>query len=116
MQQNSVKTVYNRKFIQWLKDAWHLAKPYWKSEERYGAFAKLAAVIALNLAYVYITVVANEWYNSFYDALQRYDKKSFMPLVVKFCWIAFFNVLLQLVSYYIRKHLEISWRRWLISR
>ncbi len=116
MQQNSVKTVYNRKFIQWLKDAWHLARPYWKSEERYTAYAKLAAVIALNLAYVYITVVANQWYNSFYDALQRYDKQSFVPLVVKFCWIAFFNVLLQLVSFYIRKHLEISWRRWLTDK
>ena len=110
------KTVYNRKPLQWLKDAWHLAKPYWKSEERFKAYALIAMVIILNLAYVYVTVVANSWYNSFYDALQRYDKALFIPLVIKFGWIAFFNVLFQLVSYYIRKFLEIGWRRWMTDK
>lgn len=116
MQRNKDKTTYNRKPIQWLKDAWHLAKPYWVSEERYKAYALISAVIILNLAYVYITVLANSWYNSFYDALQRYDKALFVPLVIKFAWIAFFNVLFQLVSFYIRKYLEIGWRRWLTDK
>lgn len=116
MQQNSVKTVYNRKFIQWLKDAWHLAKPYWKSEEKYTASAKLAVVVVLNLTLVYVTVLFNQWNNLFYDALQKLDHKAFTPLIVRFFWLAFFSVIIQLVSYYIRKHLEIGWRRWLTDK
>lgn len=116
MQPNNGRSGYNRKAIDWIKDAWHLAKPYWTSDQKYKAYAQIIAVIALNLAYVYITVVANSWYNSFYDALQRYDKKLFAPLVIRFGWIAFFNVIVQLISFYIRKHLEIAWRRWMTDR
>lgn len=110
---NNGRSGYNRKAIDWVKDAWHLAKPYWSSNRKYKALALISTVIMLNLAYVYITVVANSWYNDFYDALQRYDKDHFAPLVIKFCWIAFFNVLFQLLSFYIRKYLEIDWRRWM---
>ena len=60
-----------------LRDAWHLAKPYWRSEERRWAWGLLAAVVVLNLASVYINVRLNEWRNKFYDALQNYDERRF---------------------------------------
>ena len=113
---NYGKNGYNRKAAQWIKDAWHLAKPYWSSDRKYRAIGLISLVIILNLAYVYITVVANSWYNAFYDALQRYDKEHFAPLVIKFGWIAFFNVIVQLLSFYIRKYLEIDWRKWMTDR
>lgn len=99
--------------IKWIKDAWHLARPYWKSEERYKAIGLLSIVIICNLLFVYMTVVSNSWSNKFYDSIQRYDKVAFYRLLVKFAYIAFFYIGFQILSSYFRKFLEIRWRRWL---
>jgi putative ATP-binding cassette transporter len=47
-----------------VRDAGRLAKPYWKSEERWSAWALLLGVITLNLGNVYISVRINEWKQS----------------------------------------------------
>ena len=99
--------------IKWIKDAWHLARPYWKSEERYKAIGLLSIVIICNLLFVYMTVVSNSWSNKFYDSIQHYDKVAFYKLLVKFGYIAFFYIGFQILSSYFRKFLEIRWRRWL---
>ena len=49
-----------------LKATWYLFKGYWGSEEKWKARGLLAAVIALNLAAVYLLVEINTWYNEFY--------------------------------------------------
>ncbi len=41
-----------------LKDAWRLARPYLRSEERWSAWGLLVAIIALNLALVGMSVHA----------------------------------------------------------
>jgi putative ATP-binding cassette transporter len=64
-----------------LRDTWRLIKPYWTSNERFGAWLLLSAVIALTLAMVYMNVLFNDWYNSFYNALQEKDKASFWKLM-----------------------------------
>src|SRR5689334_9230242 len=54
--------------------AWRLARDYWTSEERRSAWALLAAVVALNLGNVYISVQINRWNSAFYNALQAFDR------------------------------------------
>ena len=56
-----------------VRDAWHLAKLYWTSEEKCSAWGLLLAVIALNLGNVYISVRINAWNNAFYNALQAFN-------------------------------------------
>ena len=60
-----------------LRQAWDLAWPYWKSEEKWSAIGLLAAVIALNLITVWLNVRFNYWNNDFYNALQQYDWPEF---------------------------------------
>ena len=67
-----------------LADLWALTKPYWFSEERWSARGLLAAVVALNLLLVYVSVQLNEWNNDFYNALQNLDKQAFFHQVAKF--------------------------------
>src|ERR1700689_5311462 len=55
-----------------IKDAWRLAKPYFLSEEKRVAWILLAAVIALNLANVYVHVRINQWSAAEYNALGQY--------------------------------------------
>ena len=61
-----------------LREAWLLAKPYWRSEEKWVAWGFLAAIIALNLGSVYIDVRLNEWRNAFYNTLQEMDGPGFL--------------------------------------
>lgn len=110
MQLNSI-----RKPIQWLKDSWHLARPYWTSEEKWRAIALVSIVIVFNLLTVYMSVLFNKWNNSMYDSLQSFEAHKFYQLMIKFGFLAFFYILFQIVSYYFRKVLEIRWRRWMTN-
>ena len=60
-----------------LRQAWALAWPYWRSEEKWSAIGLLAAVIALNLITVWLNVRFNYWNNDFYNALQQYEWPEF---------------------------------------
>ena len=53
-----------------LRDAWAMAAPYWRSEDRWAARGLLVVVVALNLGIVYLNVLLNQWNNGFYNALQ----------------------------------------------
>ncbi len=110
---NNRQTTFNRRPLTWIKDAWFLAKPYWTSEEKYRAVIFISFIIIFNLFTVYMTILLNKWNNVFYDALQNHDQKTFISSIYKFCMLAFFYILFQILAYYFRKLLEIRWRRWL---
>ena len=99
-----------------LADLWALTKPYWFSEERWSARGLLAAVVALNLLLVYVSVQLNEWNNDFYNALQNLDKQAFFHQVAKFAVIAAANIIIAVYQLYLNQMLEIRWRRWLTGR
>jgi len=78
-----------------IAQAWRIARPYWFSEERWVARGLLAAVLAMNLAQVWINVRLNFWRNAFYDTLQRYNETQFFyqlglfaltPAPTSCCW------------------------------
>src|SRR5689334_10186812 len=99
-----------------LRDFWVLARPYWFSEERRSARLLLAAVIALNLAIVFINVELNQWQNAFYNTLQDRDQAEFARQLGKFCWLAAAYILMAVYAFYLRQLLQIRWRRWLTER
>lgn len=91
-----------------------LAAPYFsKSEERWTARAMLVVVVALNLALVYVLVLGNQWYGRFYDALQNKDAAVFWREIGVFGWIAFFNIAIQVLKFYITQLLQLRWRTWM---
>ena len=99
-----------------LRDFWVLARPYWFSEERRSARLLLAAVIALNLAIVFVNVELNQWQNAFYNTLQDRDQAEFARQLGKFCWLAAAYILMAVYALYLRQLLQIRWRRWLTER
>ena len=58
-------------FVSSFSTIWRLAIPYFRSEDRWPGRILLAAVIAIELSLVGITVLLTYWYNSFYNALQE---------------------------------------------
>ena len=70
---------FNKAFFQGL---WKLVKDYWQSEEKFKAIGLLIVVALLNFFGVYILILINEWYNTFYNALQEYNQDAFWSLVI----------------------------------
>ena len=99
-----------------LRQAWDLAWPYWKSEEKWSAIGLLAAVVALNLITVGLNVRFNTWYNDFYNTLQEYDWAQFWRQLAIFGVLAFLFIVVAVYSLYLRQILHIRWRRWLTDR
>lgn len=109
-----------------LSEAWRLAKPYFKSEEKWIAWGLLATIIALNLIAVYLNVLYSYWYRIFYNALQVKNEAAFWQsiftyrmvkgypwFVPGFAEIATFNILVGVYAFYLQQMLEIRWRRWI---
>jgi putative ATP-binding cassette transporter len=99
-----------------LKAAWHLAWPYWTGEERWSARLLLGAVVAFNLAAVWLNVRLNSWNNDFYNALQEYDWPKFWWQFAIFGMIAAALIVVAVYQQYLRQILQIRWRRWMTER
>jgi ABC-type long-subunit fatty acid transport system fused permease/ATPase subunit len=92
---------------------WALAAPYFRSEERWKARGLLAAIVALNLAAVYVSVQITNWNRVFYDALQARDAPVFWHQVGVFALLAFAFVLVAVYRFYLTQLIELRWRAWL---
>ncbi|MFG1348228.1 ABC transporter ATP-binding protein/permease [Xanthobacter autotrophicus] len=97
-------------------DIRRLALPYFRSEERWTAIGLLAAVIALELAWVFATVLLNEWNVAFYNAIQDKDFPAFKTQILVFCGLAAGAIVVAVYQVYLKQGLEIRWRRWLTKR
>ena len=97
-------------------DAWRIAWPYWRSEEKWSAWGLLLAVVALNLGNVWISVLINKWNNAFYNALQTLDSGEFFRQIGIFCVLACLAIAMAVYALYLNQMLQIRWRRWLTRK
>ena len=101
---------WTREFILGL---FHLITPYWNSEEKKSARLYLAGIITLTIAAVYMTLLLNEWFNSFYSALQNYDSDAVYRGLLRFTGLAFAHIAFAVYSYYLQQRLALRWRKWM---
>ena len=91
----------------------HLITPYWNSEEKKSARLYLAGIITLTIAAIYMTLLLNEWFNSFYSALQNYDSDAVYRGLLRFTGLAFAHIAFAVYSYYLQQRLALRWRKWM---
>jgi len=107
-----------------LKDAWRLSRPYFRSEEKWSAWGLLLIIIGMNLTLVGMTVILNFWNREFYNSLQNKDWQSFIQLLFwyrrtdsglmpGFCEIAVIYIGIAVYRTYLTQWLQIRWRRWM---
>ena len=110
-----------------LGDAWRLAAPYWRGEERRRAWLLLLSVIGLNLALVAMNVLLSYWNREFFNALQARDAEAFWQLLLTwretesgpmpgFVAVATLWILVAVYQLYLRQALQIRWRAWVTER
>jgi putative ATP-binding cassette transporter len=102
--------------LDFLRDAWRLAKPYFVSDDKKWAWGLLAAVIVLNLLLVGLNVRFNFWRNDFYNAVQNYDEPGFWKQLAIFTGLAVVFIATAVYSTYLQQMLQIRWRRWLTKQ
>ena len=99
--------------LDFLRDAWRLAKPYFVSDDKKWAWGLLAAVVGLNLLLVFINVRINFWNNDFYNTLQNLDEHGFFVELGIFAYLAVAYIVTGVYATYLQQMLQIRWRRWL---
>jgi putative ATP-binding cassette transporter len=99
-----------------LATIWRLASPYFSSEDRWAGRTLLAAVVAIELSIVGITVLINQWNARFYNALQERDWDAFVYQLKYFCVLAALFIVLAVYQLYLNQWLQIRWRRWMTRR
>ncbi len=110
-----------------LGDAWRLALPYFRSEEKWSARLLLLSIVALNLSLVGATVVLNYWNGAFFDSLQNKNAELFLKLLFTyrsgeagfmpgFVPIVVIFVPISIYRTYLNQLLQIRWRRWMTGR
>jgi len=102
-------------FSSFVARAWALTLPYFASEKKWQARALLAAIVALNLALVYMAVLFNEWNKLFYDALQEKNATVFWAQLGRFTYLAFAFIIIAVYKFYLTQLLEMRWRAWMTS-
>ena len=102
-------------FKQFSARVWALSAPYFKSEDKWKARGLLGAIVALNLAAVYMLVLLNEWNRVFYDALQNKDAAVFWTQLGRFTYLAFIFIIIAVYRFYLTQLLEVRWRAWMTA-
>ncbi|MBS7539320.1 ABC transporter ATP-binding protein/permease [Ancylobacter lacus] len=99
-----------------LADVWRLSIPYFRGEDRWAGRILLAAVVALEFAWVGATVLLNKWNNTFYNAIQEKDFPAFKYQLALFCAYATGAIIVAVYQIYLRQWLEIRWRTWMTDK
>lgn len=99
-----------------LADVWRLSIPYFRGEDRWAGRILLAAVIALEFAWVYATVLLNEWNNEFYNSIQDKNYESFKYQLWLFAAYATGAIIVAVYQIYLRQWLQIRWRTWMTDK
>jgi vitamin B12/bleomycin/antimicrobial peptide transport system ATP-binding/permease protein len=105
-----------RHLLATLADVRRLAIPYFNSEDRWPGRILLAALIAIELSTVYITVLLNQWNLRFYNALQDRNWDSFVAELAFFGLLAAAYIVLAVYQLYLNQWLQIRWRRWMTAQ
>jgi len=100
-------------FQTFAKQAWALTRPYFASEQKFKARVLLMAIVALNLALVYMAVLFNDWNKLFYDALQEKNVGVFWAQLGRFTYLAFAFIVIAVYKFYLTQLLQLRWRAWM---
>jgi len=98
-----------------LSQFWRLMALCLRGDYRKLGLVMFAVVVGLDLLGVYATIRLIEWTGAFYGALEQFDAAEAVRQVGIFGIIVALNSTRHLVGLYIRKRLEMRWRRSLTS-
>ena len=92
---------------------WKLTAPYWWSEERWFARGMLALIVALNIFWVYLLKLLNDWNGRIFNALQDKNQEAFLGELKYFALLVAILIVNVMYRVWLRQLLGLRWRQWL---
>jgi len=105
----------NRFNLKVFKRLWRLIRPYWVSDEKWGALAILALLLLLTLAYTFISVFITQFQGDMISALSKLDRERFMHTLWLFLGVLVFYIPVSASSEYLQYRLSNYWRKWMTN-
>ena len=105
-----------RAILSLLADVWRLSIPYFRGDDKWRGGALLAAIIALEVGWVYVIVLINQWNAVFYNAIQEKDYATFVHQLWIFAFFAACAIAVAVYQVYLRQWLQIRWRTWMTEK
>lgn len=96
-----------------VRQVWALVWPFLRAPDQQRARWLLVGIVALNLFYVYMLKLINDWNNLFYDALQNRDAEAFWHQLMRFGAIVAFLLAAAIYRFWFTQLFELRWRLWL---
>ncbi|MGL6339670.1 MAG: ABC transporter ATP-binding protein/permease, partial [Waterburya sp.] len=103
----------NRFNLKVFKRFWQLVKPYWFSNEKYGAFTILILLLLLTLIYTFISVSITRFQGDIISSLTKLDRERFFKTIWMFLAVLAAFVPLSGGATYLQDKLSNYWRRWM---
>lgn len=100
----------------YLKGFLALASGFFNIRKRPKICFVLGVVISFLFISVYLTILINDWYRTFWDVLQNYKFNEFWPQVGRFTLIAFGYVAIGVYSVYLQQMIQINWREYMTKK
>ncbi|NEQ99439.1 MAG: ABC transporter ATP-binding protein/permease [Cyanothece sp. SIO2G6] len=99
--------------LQFLQRLWQVARPYWTSSERWGAWGLLSLLLLLSLVSAGLLVVVSIFLGDVTSALAVQDSDRFRQSVMTFITVIVVGVPLLSLKLFAQVQLSLYWRRWL---
>ncbi|WP_415455492.1 ABC transporter ATP-binding protein/permease [Acetobacter persici] len=91
---------------------WKVILPYWRSEEKWRAFAMLGGIIGLSFFYVRAAVWFGKWNQSFFDAMFAFRAQDCLALLPPYLLMSALSTAIYVVQIYLTQVLSMRWRLW----
>ena len=103
----------NRFNLKVFKRFWRLVKPYWFSNEKWGAIAILFLLLLLTLIYTFISLSITRFQGEIITALSNLDRERFTRTIWLFLSVIVISAPVYAGADYLQYKLSNYWRRWL---
>ncbi len=93
-----------------------LTGPYWSSENKWTVRLSTLLLVGLTICQLGIALSINFWNEHFFDALEQRALDRFPMLLAAVALIIVANIVVTCLHLWIKRRLQIGWRRWLTHR
>jgi putative ATP-binding cassette transporter len=105
-----------RGWLDFLRQFFRLAGPYWNAEDKWRVRALTLLLIALTIGQVALAVALNRWTEALWDALEQRALERFLVLIGLLAAILAVNAGVVTFHLRVKRRIQIDWRTWLTGR
>lgn len=93
-----------------------LAGPFWCSENKASIRGLSAALVALTVAQIAVSVIITEWSADLFDALEQRSMSRFFTQIGLIVLIFLANIAITATHLVVKRRLQLGWRGWLTDK